>query len=84
MLLLTYDINRSRLRYVNQFCNFRDTKLQVKAGYDLKKIIQDSVFMHWSTNNKQIYKAFIELLDKGLATNVVKHQESSPTKQSIQ
>lgn len=50
------------------------------TGYDLKKIIQDSVFMHWSGNNNQIYKALIELLNKGLVTNVVKHQESSPTK----
>ncbi len=50
------------------------------AGYDLKKIIQDSAFMHWSGNNNQIYKSLTDLLDKGLVTNVVKHQESSPTK----
>jgi DNA-binding PadR family transcriptional regulator len=50
------------------------------AGYDLKKVIQDSSFMHWSGNNNQIYKALTELLDKGLVTSVVKHQESSPTK----
>ena len=50
------------------------------TGYDLKKIIQDSTFMHWSGNNNQIYKSLTELLDKGLVTNVVKHQESSPTK----
>lgn len=50
------------------------------TGYDLKKIIQDSAFMPWSGNNNQIYKALTELLDKGLVTNVVKHQESSPTK----
>jgi DNA-binding PadR family transcriptional regulator len=50
------------------------------TGYDLKKIIQGSSFMHWSGNNNQIYKALTELLDKGLVTNVVKHQESSPTK----
>jgi PadR family transcriptional regulator, regulatory protein AphA len=50
------------------------------TGYDLKKIIQDSNFMHWSGNNNQIYKSLTELLDKGMVTNVVKHQESSPTK----
>lgn len=50
------------------------------TGYDLKKIIQDSAFMHWSGNNNQIYKSLTELLGKGLVTNVVKHQESSPTK----
>ncbi|MDO7788285.1 PadR family transcriptional regulator [Desulforamulus aquiferis] len=36
--------------------------------------------MHWSGNNNQIYKSLTELFDKGLVTNVVKHQESSPTK----
>jgi DNA-binding PadR family transcriptional regulator len=50
------------------------------TGYDLKKIIQESTFMHWSGNNNQIYKALTELHDKGLVTNEVKHQESSPTK----
>ena len=50
------------------------------TGYDLKKIIQESNFMHWSGNNNQIYKALTDLHDKGLVTNVVKHQESSPTK----
>jgi len=50
------------------------------TGYDLKKIIQDSAFMHWSGNNNQIYKSLTELLDKGLVINEVKHQESSPTK----
>lgn len=50
------------------------------TGYDIKKIIQDSAFMHWSGNNNQVYKSLTELLDKGLVTNVVEHQESSPTK----
>lgn len=50
------------------------------TGYDLKKVIQDSDFMHWSGNNNQIYKSLTELLDKGWVTNVVEHQESSPTK----
>lgn len=50
------------------------------TGYDLKKIIQDSPFMHWSGNNNQIYKALVELLDEGYVTNEVFHQESSPSK----
>jgi DNA-binding PadR family transcriptional regulator len=50
------------------------------SGYDLKKIIQDSSFMHWSGNNNQIYKALVELLEKGMVTNEVMHQESSPSK----
>lgn len=50
------------------------------TGYDLKKIIQESPFMHWSGNNNQIYKALVELLDEGFVTNEVYHQESSPSK----
>lgn len=50
------------------------------TGYDLKKIIQDSTFMHWSGNNNQIYKALLELNNKGFVTNEVYHQDSSPSK----
>ncbi|MDF2948672.1 MAG: PadR family transcriptional regulator [Sedimentibacter sp.] len=50
------------------------------TGYDIKKVIQDSSFMYWSGNNNQIYKSLIEMHNNGLVTNVVKHQESSPTK----
>lgn len=50
------------------------------TGYDIKKIVQDSNFMHWSGNNNQIYKALTELLNTGLVNNEVKHQEGSPTK----
>lgn len=50
------------------------------TGYDLKKVIQDSAFMHWSGNNNQIYKTLTELLSKGLVTNEVMHQDNSPTK----
>ena len=27
------------------------------TGYDLKKVFEDSAFMHWSGNNNQIYRA---------------------------
>ena len=50
------------------------------TGYDLKKIMQESTFMYWSGNNNQIYKALVELHDKGLVTNEVQHHESSPSK----
>lgn len=53
---------------------------QSLTGYDLKKIIQDSPFMYWSGNNNQIYKSLLELLDEGLVTHEVHHQESSPSK----
>ena len=50
------------------------------TGYDLKKIMQGSCFMYWSGNNNQIYKALVDLLDKGYVTNEVLHQSSSPSK----
>lgn len=50
------------------------------TGYDLKKIMQDSPFMHWSGNNNQIYKALLELVEDGFVTGEVKYQESSPSK----
>ncbi len=50
------------------------------SGYDLKKVIQDSLFMHWSGNNNQIYKALLELLEEGLVTGEVVHQENPPSK----
>lgn len=53
---------------------------QPYTGYDLKKIIQDSPFMHWSGNNNQIYKSLVELLGDGFVTSEVHHQESSPSK----
>ncbi|MDF2538036.1 MAG: hypothetical protein K0S76_1057 [Herbinix sp.] len=50
------------------------------TGYDLKKIIQEIPFMYWSGNNNQIYKSLVDLLDRGLVTNEILHQESSPSK----
>jgi DNA-binding PadR family transcriptional regulator len=50
------------------------------TGYDLKKIIQELPFMYWSGNNNQIYKSLVQLLQEGLVTNEVHHQESSPSK----
>lgn len=53
---------------------------QPSTGYDLKKIIEESSAMYWSGNNNQIYKSLVQLLDEGLVTNEVQHQESSPSK----
>jgi DNA-binding PadR family transcriptional regulator len=50
------------------------------TGYDVKKIMQESIFMHWSGNNNQIYKALAELLGDGFVTNEIKYQESVPPK----
>ncbi|MGE5677519.1 MAG: PadR family transcriptional regulator [Pseudomonadota bacterium] len=50
------------------------------TGYDLKKVFEDSPIMYWSGNNNQIYKALVQLLDEGLVTNEVVHQESTPSK----
>lgn len=50
------------------------------TGYELKKIIEESSTMHWSGNNNQIYKSLVQLLDEGLVTNEIQHQESTPSK----
>lgn len=50
------------------------------TGYDVKKIMEDSLFMHWSGNNNQIYRSMVQLLDEELVTNEVLHQDSSPSK----
>ncbi len=50
------------------------------TGYDLKKVMQESPFMHWSGNNNQIYKALVELAGKGYVQGEVKHRESAPSK----
>lgn len=50
------------------------------TGYDLKKLMQESAFMHWSGNNNQIYKALLALEDEGLVQGEVQHQEGAPSK----
>jgi len=53
---------------------------QPSTGYEIKKIIEDSSVMYWSGNNNQIYKSLVQLLEDGLATHEVRHQESAPSK----
>ena len=50
------------------------------TGYELKKIFEDSSFMHWSGNNNQIYKALVRLKDDGCVTGETVLQEGSPSK----
>lgn len=50
------------------------------TGYDMKKVFEESAAMYWSGNNNQIYKSLIELLNEGLVTSEIKHQETSPSK----
>lgn len=50
------------------------------TGYDLKKVIADSPFMHWSGNNNQIYKALVALSDEGLVAGEAMHQDGAPSK----
>lgn len=50
------------------------------SGYDLKKIMQDSLYMYWSGNNNQIYKALLQLYSDGLLTGEILHREGAPSK----
>jgi DNA-binding PadR family transcriptional regulator len=50
------------------------------SGYDLKKMIGESLFLHWSGNNNQIYKTLVQLHQEGLVTSEIQHQESGPSK----
>jgi DNA-binding PadR family transcriptional regulator len=50
------------------------------SGYDLKKIMQDSLYMYWSGNNNQIYKALLQLCSDDLLTSETQHREGAPTK----
>ncbi len=50
------------------------------TGYEMKKVFEQSSTMYWSGNNNQIYKTLVRLLDEGLVTSEVQHQEASPSK----
>lgn len=80
MLTLTYVINEGGPNMSISYAILGMLSYKPMTGYDLKKIIQDFTFMYWSGSNNQIYKSLIELHNKGLVTNVVKHQESLPAK----
>ena len=50
------------------------------SGYDLKKMFGDSIFLHWSGNNNQIYRTLVQLHKEGFVTSEVQHQETGPSK----
>ena len=50
------------------------------SGYDLKKIMQESLYMYWSGNNNQIYKALLQLCSDGLLTSETQHRDGAPTR----
>ena len=54
--------------------------LQPLSGYDLKKKFQDSLTIHWSVNNNQIYRTLVSLHDEGLVTREVQQQEHYPAR----
>ncbi len=54
--------------------------LRPLTGYDIKKIMQESTFLHWSGNNNQIYKALMQLRDEGCVVGEVLHEDDAPTK----
>lgn len=45
------------------------------SGYDLKKLLSQSESLHWSGNNNQIYRALVDLHEKGL----VERDEEAPS-----
>lgn len=48
------------------------------TGYDLKKLLSDSLAFYWTGNNAQIYRTLIELHREGLVTQEVQVQEKYP------
>jgi len=50
------------------------------SGYDLKKMFGDSIFLHWSGNNNQIYRTLVQLHKDGLVTSEIQHQETGPSR----
>lgn len=50
------------------------------SGYELKKLIADSPFFHWSGNNNQIYTTLVQLHREGLVSYEIEHQEKNPSR----
>ena len=50
------------------------------SGYDMKKIIADSISFYWSGNNNQIYKTLVQLHQEGLVDIEVQQQENYPAR----
>ena len=50
------------------------------SGYDLKKMFGDSMFLHWSGNNNQIYRSLTQLHKEKMVTSEFQQQESGPAR----
>jgi DNA-binding PadR family transcriptional regulator len=66
MLLITYVKEGLKMLINNAILGL--LSYRPMTGYEIKKIIQDSSYMHWSGNNNQIYKALLELAEDGFVT----------------
>ena len=52
--------------------------IQPMSGYDLKKVIDESVGHFWSADQSQIYRTLAGLVDEGLASRRTVVQEGRP------
>jgi PadR family transcriptional regulator AphA len=50
------------------------------TGYDLKKIMQNTLYMYWSGNNNQIYKALLQLRSNDFLISETQYQDGAPSK----
>ena len=50
------------------------------AGYDLKKLLSNSLSFHWSGNNNQVYGTLIQLHKEGAVSIEVRQQEKLPAR----
>lgn len=50
------------------------------TGYDIKKKMQDSLYIYWSGNNNQIYKALLQLRSYDYVKSETLHQDGTPSK----
>jgi Predicted transcriptional regulators len=50
------------------------------AGYDLKRLLSDSLGFHWSGNNNQVYGSLLELHKEGAVDIEIVQQEKRPAR----
>lgn len=52
--------------------------IQPMSGYDLKKVIDESVGHFWSADQSRIYRTLVDLVDEGLASRRTVVQDERP------
>ena len=57
-----------------------DTGNRAYSGYELKKIFDSSMQFYWSATYTQIYNTLSRMLDEGMLTMELVHQDSHPNK----